>query len=434
MIDNLFPRACMASRHHAAGIARPLAMVALTLAIQGCGGGGDGGGDVIPAFVSPANVVISDVNQDGELDLVVSAATVHSAPPHPGFVVVLTQKPLSPGTFTASVRFGAEFDPSGLALGALSGNGGKDIVLGSQNTKAGTLLPNNFVILRHDPSRLGSFLSPQLVPIGTHVINDVAVGDVNGDGRPDIVVTASPASAGPTVLVFTQSAMQPGTFVLSQSIMTATGSGAVALADLNGDGRLDIAVTASVDNGPGKVLVFMQDAVTPGTFLPATEYVVGLQPTAIAIGDLNGDGKPDLAVANQGAGNGSSPSMSVLLQDTASPGRFLNAVSYPSARAPMAIAISDIDGDGKLDIVTANASGAPPFNGSVQIYFQGQIRGAFGNPVRIGNFQGAHTMAVGDLNGDKAPDIVVDDGEGIAILFQNAQQRGQFLPAVHLAL
>ncbi|EHP40209.1 hypothetical protein OR16_27457 [Cupriavidus basilensis OR16] len=75
---------------------------------------------------------------------------------------------------------------------------------------------------------------------------------------------------------------------------------------------------------------------------------------------------------------------------------------------------------------------AMAFNGSIQIYFQDQTRGAFGNPVRIGNFQGANTMAVGDLNGDKAPDIVVDDGDGI--LFQSAQQRGQFLPAVHLAL
>ena len=449
MNNDLPLRAGMTSRRYAKQAVRafkaddacpahaPLKMLALLVfaaAIAGCGGGGGsgGGGNVIPSFVSPANVTISDINRDGAPDIVVSAATVQSAPPHAGFVAVLTQKPQARGTFSASIRYAAEFDPSGLAVADLSGSGAEDVVVGSLN-KAGATLPDNIVVLRHDPGNAGALLSPQLLSTGSHGINDVAVGDVNGDGLPDIVVTTNPTSAGATILVFTQSNTQPGTFVLSQSIVTATRSGAIALADLNGDGRLDIAVTSAVDNAPGTMQVFLQNASTPGTFLAPTGYAVGLQPVALAVGDLNGDGKPDLAVVNQGAGDGSNPSVSVLLQNAAMPGQFSNQISLPAARAPMAIAIADIDGDGKQDIVTANASGAPPFDGSVQIYFQ-QAPGAFGSPVKLGSFQGSYTLAVGDLNGDQAPDIVVNDGEGIAILFQNGKARGQFQPAVHVAL
>lgn len=416
-------KACEACPAHAPF--KMLALLVFAAAISGCGGGG--GGNIIPPFVSPANVAISDINRDGAPDIVVSAATVLSAPPHAGFVAVLTQKPQAPGTFSASIRYTAEFDPSGLAVADLSGSGAKDVVVGSLN-KAGATVPDNVVVLRHDPANAGALLGPQLISTGSHGINDVAVGDVNGDGLPDIVVTA-----GATLLVFTQSTTQPGTFAQSQSIATATTAGAIALADLNGDGHLDIAVTLAVDSGPGTVQVFLQNAAAPGTFLPATGYTVGLQPVALAIGDLNGDGKLDLVVTNQGAGDGSNPSVSVLLQNAAMSGQFSSQISLPSARAPMAVAIADIDGDGKQDIVTANASGAPPFNGSVQIYFQ-QAPGAFGSPVRLGSFQGSYTLAVGDLNGDQAPDIVVNDDEGIAILFQNGQARGQFLPAVHLGL
>lgn len=412
--------------------------VAVVAAIQSCGGGGGGGGDIIPAFVFPANIAIGDINQDGLPDLIVSASTIHAAPPHPAFVAVLAQMTQAAGSFSPSVRFPAEFDPSGLAVADLEGSGRSDIVLGSQNTRPGTLVPNNFVVLLHDPAKPGGFLGPELVGIGSHVISDIAVGDIDGDGKPDVVTVATPGSAGPSIQVFTQSATPRGTFSLSQSITTATGNASVVLADFDGDGRLDIAVTAATDNGsgtvPGTVRVFLQDAAHPGTFLPPTEYTVGLQPVAIAAGDLNGDGKPDLAVANMGAPNGSNPSVSVLLQDPAAAGHFLPATGYASAPAPMAIKISDINGDGKPDLVTANASGAPSNPGSIQIYLQGPTPGVFLSPRRFGSFEGAYALAVGDLNGDKAPDIVVVDGEGVAVLFQDAQARGQFQPAIHLGL
>jgi len=403
-------------------------------ATHSCGGGGGGGGDIIPAFVVPSNIVIADINQDGLADLVVSAVTIHEAPPHPAFVAIFAQAQQSPGTFSASARFPAEFDPAGLAVADLEGSGKNDIVLGSQHTRPSTLVPNNFVVLLHNPATPGAFLAPELFGIGSHVINDVAVGDIDGDGRPDVVTVATPGSADPTVQVFTQNATQRGTFSLSQSLFSPNGAGTVALADLNGDGRLDIAVTSSTGSGPGTGRIFLQDAKQPGSFLPPVDYTVGLQPVAIAVGDLNGDGKPDLAVANMGAPNGSNPSVSVLLQDPLAPGRFLPAASYASATAPVDIKISDIDGDGRLDLVTANASGAPSNPGSIQVYLQGPTPGVFLAPSRFGSFQGASALAVGDLNGDKAPDIVVVDGEGVAVVLQNAQARGQFHPAVHLGL
>ena len=99
---------------------------------------------------------------------------------------------------------------------------------------------------------------------------------------------------------------------------------AVAVEDFDGDGKLDIA--AATDSG---ISILVQDASAPGIFLPAVSYAAGSQPTSIAVGDLNGDGRPDLSVANYGSPDGSiKASVSVFLQDPADPGQFLPATDY----------------------------------------------------------------------------------------------------------
>src|SRR5207245_1217112 len=130
---------------------------------------------------------------------------------------------------------------------------------------------------------------------------------------------------------------------------------AVMVADLNGDGKMDIATCYSTVSGapphPGTVAIFIQDVANPGTILPPVTCAVGNDPVSIAVADLNGDGRPDIVTANtmlSGTGAGSN-SVSVLLQDSSHTGQFLPAASYTSANIINSVAIGDLNGDGRPD-------------------------------------------------------------------------------------
>src|SRR5690242_20188341 len=96
------------------------------------------------------------------------------------------------------------------------------------------------------------------------------------------------------------------------------------------------------------------------SFAPAVPYPTGNHPFAVAVGDFNGDGIPDLAVANQSAN-----SMSILLGN--GDGTFQAPIDYPAGLTPAAIAVGDFNGDGNLDVVVAN-QGNDPSNSSVSIF------------------------------------------------------------------
>jgi hypothetical protein len=144
----------------------------------------------------------------------------------------------------------------------------------------------------------------------------------------------------------------------------------------------------------------------------------------VAIADLNGDGKPDLAVATQGAPAGVTGSVSVLLQDPVNPGVFLSARDYTTLHAANFLTISDLKGDGKPGV-------AAGVGDRVSILLQ--------DPNVAGQFQAAvdhvsaipvTSVAVGDLNGDGKPDLVIADSDGIVIRFQDPATPGVFLPQV----
>ncbi|HEY6868014.1 MAG TPA: VCBS repeat-containing protein, partial [Candidatus Eisenbacteria bacterium] len=117
----------------------------------------------------------------------------------------------------------------------------------------------------------------------------------------------------------------------------------VAAGDLNGDGKPDLAVANS---GAGTVSILLGNG--DGTFRPRSDYGTGDQPYAVAIGDLNGDGKPDLAVANYASGT-----VSVLLGN--GDGTFGARTDYGTGDGASFVAIHDLNGDGKADLVTVDS-------------------------------------------------------------------------------
>ena len=130
-----------------------------------------------------------------------------------------------------------------------------------------------------------------------------------------------------------------------------TGASSVALADVNGDGKLDLVVAnicaSSTDCSTGTVAVLLGNG--DGTFQTAVTYGTGgLGATSVAVGDLNGDGKPDLAVVNAG-----SPQVGVLLGN--GDGTFQKVRRYLSGGFGISsVAIADVNGDGKLDLLIVN--------------------------------------------------------------------------------
>ncbi len=135
-------------------------------------------------------------------------------------------------------------------------------------------------------------------------------------------------------------------------------------------------------------------AVGDGPLFPGAQYAVGDEPRSAAIGDLNGDQAPDLAVAN-----GDSDNVSVLLG--LGDGTFAVAVHYAAGDGPLSLAIGDLDGDQAPDLIVANYYGD---NVSV---LPGLGDGTFTAAVNYPVGDGCYSVAIGDLDGDLAPDLAV---------------------------
>jgi FG-GAP-like repeat len=208
----------------------------------------------------------------------------------------------------------------------------------------------------------------------------------------------------------------------------------IAIADLNGDAKPDLVATTS-----SSVAVFLQNPAGPGTFLAPTSYGAGLQPISVAVADLDGDNKADLAVANLGSStDGATASLSVLLQNASVPGSFLAATDYKTnVRSNLAV-IADLNGDGNKDIAVANGGGlaviCPPKCGTsgagVSVFLQTpDTAGHFPAATNYSSDRQVLSVAVADMNGDGRPDLVIANDNGIVIRFQDPANPGQFLSA-----
>src|SRR3984893_9061900 len=158
-------------------------------------------------------------------------------------------------------------------------------------------------------------------------------------------------------------------------------------------------------------------------FAAAKSYPVGTSPAGIVVGDFNGDGKPDIAVANTGSSN-----VSILLGN--GDGTFQPAVNYSAGNSPSAIAVGDFNGDGKMDLA-AFQPGANGVAGGVSVLL-GNGDGTFQAPKTLALSQNASVMAVADFNLDKKSDLAVSDPTNLYIYIGNGD--GSFQPAKQTAL
>jgi hypothetical protein len=236
-------------------------------------------------------------------------------------------------------------------------------------------------------------------PTGSEA-NAVAVGDFNGDGKLDLAVACGVGTGSVSLLMGNDN----GTFRAPVSYSTGGVSSpySIVVGDFNGDGKLDLAVA---DFGSHGVSVLMGNG--DGTFQPPVEYSTPALASSMAAAELTGDGKLDLVIANSYSRN-----VSVLLNK--GDGTFKPAENIALPGATLSVAVGDFNRDGRLDLITANA-----YDNTVSVLL-GNGDGTFQAPITSSAGGYATGVAVADFNGDGRLDAVVaNGGNTVSVLLGN---------------
>lgn len=350
-------------------------------------------------------IAVGDVDANGQPDILGLVSTWYGATATQGYVSTRLQGPA--GTFALPVRFGVGNGPANLVVADVNGDGRLDLVVANADDQTVS-------VRLADPARPGYFLAATVLSTPGRTPLDVAVGDLSGSGRMDIAVAAA---GGSSVLVFSQTAT--GTFSAPVAYAVGGEPQALTVADLDGNGRADLAVATAANT----VAVLLQTGA--GTFASAASYATGVQPVAIRAADLNGDGKLDLLTANYGAATSpGTQGLSVLLQGTTA-GTFGTAVAYTTEYRPTALAVGDLNGDGRPDVAVA-CEGLPGSPGAVSVLLQSPTTaGILLAAVNYAGTYGPMGVALADMNGDGRPDLVIADGD-IIVRLNSATTPGTF--------
>ena len=332
---------------------------------------------------SPFFVAVGDFNEDGKLDL----ATANY---DGGTVSILIGDGL--GGFGTDTEYAAGSNPFSVTVGDFNLDGHLDLVVTNHITNTVSILlgvGDGTFILQGTTYAVGTWPG------------SVAVGDLNGDGKPDLAVAnygSGGAGAAGSVTILIGDGLGGFSAGIASPWDMGHNCNSVAVRDFNGDNKLDM-VTANRDT-----VVCVRLGNGDGTFGPPVEYGTHDISNFVSVGDFNGDSIPDLAVANSLA-PGHPGTVSILLGNVG--GTFNAATNYPSlGESCNSVTVDDFNGDGKPDLAVAN-------NGSDNVsVLLGDGLGAF--PVATVSLwaagPGPRVAASGDFNLDGAPDLAVANG------------------------
>ena len=377
--------------------------------LQGYGDGSFRGApsyDLPNSFAGSAytySVASGDFNGDGVPDVVVGQQGNNGST---GVVVYLAK---GDGTFFPGVSYGASAQLRFVAVADFNGDGKLDIAAIDKAGLVQILLGDgdgSFSIGAEYPTDPGNSPDPQ----------NVVTGDFNHDGKMDLAV-ANPNTGTVGVLL----GHGDGTFasVVSYPVTNYTPV-TIATTDLNGDGYLDLAVTAYTD-GPPAVGILLANNDNSGTFKAPTFYVLDGNPENLTFGDLNKDGKADMAVTLY---NGITYPGTIEIALGNGDGTFQTGTDYPSSTFgnglsytdPADIQMIDLNGDGNMDLVYLNSE-----VGTVA-FMPGNGDGTMSAPLEFPATEYVWGMALADVNNDGSVDVLAgnDESGGVSVLLNAA--------------
>jgi Ca2+-binding RTX toxin-like protein len=333
--------------------------------------------DITPATLGEGsydfNAKITDVAGNASPASASFTVTVDTMAPSVGNVHEAATSGATHLGFLSHSDFATGSNPRSVALADVNGDGKLDMVTANFGSSTASVLLGN---------GSGGFAAKTDFATGSYPIN-VAVADINGDGKLDMVTT-NYVSSTTSVLLGNGS----GGFAAKTDFATGSYPISVAVADVDGDGKFDL-VTANEGANTASVLL----GNGSGGFAVKSDFATGSSPRCVAVADVNGDGNLDLVTASTNAN-----AASVLLGNGS--GGFAAKTDFATGTKPYSVAVADINGDGMLDLVTANAAAS---SASVLL---GNGSGGFEAKSDFATGSQPYSIAVADINGDGKLDLV----------------------------
>ena len=372
--------------------------------------GRSGFGAVTPVFgermeqavgAGPVAVAIGDIDGDGSADIVTANFDGDSI----SVLRNLTANGADP-SFAAHVEVAAGADPNAVVLLDVNGDSSLDVVVSNESAQTISVLLNTSV------GTTISFAAASTFAVGQDPVA-LASGDINGDDRVDIAVVNQTDDDVSVLINETQPQGTTAAFAAKVDFPVGTTPSGVAIADIDGDGPLDLVVTDTVEDD---VAILINDSDGIPSFATAVRVTVGDAPVGVATGDFDGDGNPDVAVADSGGDT------ITLLRNTSTPGTptFAPRITTPAGSAPRHVVVSQLNAAGNLDVLVNNPTAEMVTGRINSTAAAGQdLDFPSGGDAAVGRSTPVDAV-VADFTRDGVPDVaVLDRADGTVSIFAN---------------
>jgi len=339
---------------------------------------------------------IGDLDGDGKPDVVVTNANDHN-------ITVLqsiaTSGTINASSFATGVNFATGNTPLVETINDLDGDGKPEIIVANYSSGTISIFKNTTT---NGSISNSSFAAKVDFATGSLPFS-VAVNDVDNDGKPDLIV----ACIGTDSISILKNISTAGNINFNAKVDFVANDNPTALTvcDIDGDGKQDI---AAVNNLSNNIAVFHNTSTTGvidiNSFASKVNFTTNNSPNGIAAGDIDGDGKIDLVVSS-GSNSNISVYRNTATAGSITSGSFATRVNFSVGVNQQYVKLSDLDGNGKLDIVSGNSAA-----NSIYVLRNTSTPGtinssSFASSITISNLTGPRFATIGDLDGDAKPDI-----------------------------